>query len=84
MMDNEIKEKIRTIIAQHLGRQSSELLDDTMLTEFGLESLDAIEIVFAIEEEFGIEIPYNANDPDTFNMATLKDVSHSVKNLISG
>lgn len=83
-MENEIKEKIRTIIAEHLGRQSSELQDDTMLTEFGVESLDAIEIVFAIEEEFGIDIPYNANDPDTFNMATLKDVSQSVENLISG
>ena len=83
-MENEIKEKIRAIIAQHVRRQPSELLDDTKLTEFGVESLDAIEIVFAIEEEFGIEIPYNANEPDTFNMTTLKDVTKSVENVING
>lgn len=42
-----------------------------------MESLDGIEIVFAIEERFGIEVPFNANSSDSFNMRTIGDAIRS-------
>lgn len=54
------------------------------LDELGLESLDAVEMIFDIEEKFDIEIPYNANtnNPRT-EFETVGDVVNAVQNLVA-
>ena len=51
-------EKIRDIIAEQLGVDASEISMETNLTkDLEADSLDAVEIIMAIEEEYGLEIP---------------------------
>jgi acyl carrier protein len=53
------------------------------LAELGLESLDAVEMIFDLEEKFNIEIPYNANSSRT-EFDTVADVVRAVQNLVDG
>ena len=51
-------EKIQSIIADQLGIDEGDITSETNLTkDLEADSLDAVEIIMAIEEEFGIEIP---------------------------
>ena len=51
-------EKIRDIIADQLGVDAGEItLDTNLMKDLEADSLDAVEIIMAIEDEFGVEIP---------------------------
>ena len=51
-------EKIRDIIAEQLGAEASDItLETNLLKDLEADSLDAVEIIMAIEDEFDIEIP---------------------------
>jgi len=51
-------EKVKEIIAEELGIEEDKILLDSDLSEdLGADSLDAIELIMAIEESFDIEIP---------------------------
>jgi len=51
-------EKIRDIIAEQLGAEASDItLETNLMKDLEADSLDAVEIIMAIEDEFGIEIP---------------------------
>ena len=51
-------EKVRTIIAEQLDiSEDSITMDTDFLKDLEADSLDAVEIIMAIEDEFGIEIP---------------------------
>jgi acyl carrier protein len=54
------------------------------LEDLGLESLDAVEMIFDLEEKFDIQIPYNANtnNPRT-EFATVDDVVKAVESLVA-
>jgi acyl carrier protein len=54
------------------------------LQDLGLESLDAVEMIFDLEEKFDVQIPYNANtnNPRT-EFETVGDVVKAVQNLIA-
>lgn len=51
-----IFEKVKEIIVEQLGIDESEVKEDTSFEALGLDSLDVVEMLMAIEEEFGIEI----------------------------
>ncbi len=51
------------------------------LQELGLELIDALEMVFDLEEKFGIQIPYNANSAAT-DFATVGDVVKAIQGLV--
>jgi acyl carrier protein len=53
------------------------------LEDLGLESLDAVEMIFELEEKFDITIPYNANDSRT-EFDTVGDVVRAVSGLVDG
>ena len=56
--DKMVFEKIRNIIAEQLDVDAEDIAESTSLTkDLEADSLDAVEIIMAIEEEFGIEIP---------------------------
>ena len=84
-MADSITERVINVIAEKamLDRESVSLT--STLEELGLDSLALVEIVFAIEEEFGIEIPYNANEPQNseFDISSVGAVANSVKKLVA-
>ena len=49
-------EKVKGIIVGQLGLEESEVKEDTSFEALGLDSLDVVELLMAIEEEFGVEI----------------------------
>ena len=52
------QDKIRQIIAEQLGVKKEEVTDNAkFVDDLGADSLDTVELVMALEEEVGIEIP---------------------------
>jgi len=49
-------EKVKEIIVEQLSLDETEVKEDTSFETLGLDSLDIVELLMAIEEEFGIEI----------------------------
>jgi acyl carrier protein len=68
MADNELKEKVRKIIADRLQVDEASVTDNASFVEdLGADSLDLVELVMAFEEEFKLEIP----DQDAETMKTV-------------
>nr|YP_009397670.1 acyl carrier protein [Dipterosiphonia australica]ARW66856.1 acyl carrier protein [Dipterosiphonia australica] len=66
--DSKIFETVRNIVAQQLGVDKQLVtLEANFANDLGADSLDTVELVMAIEEEFDIEIP----DEDAEKIATL-------------
>ncbi len=74
-------DQVAEIIGKQLQRDPSEFTPDTDLEDEGVESLDVIEIVFAVEEAFHIDIPFNANDTGTAPMRTIGEIVTLVDKL---
>ena len=54
----EVAQKVKSIIAEQLGVKIEEVTDSaSFVDDLGADSLDTVELVMALEEEFGIEIP---------------------------
>lgn len=73
-------ETIAKLICEHLGSLSlNEIEPDTSLVDdLGADSLDAVEIIMAIEEEFSIEIP----DDKFESLETVQDIVDLVESLV--
>jgi len=70
MADN-IEIKVREKIAEQLGVAADEVkADSSFIEDLGADSLDIVELVMALEEEFNIEI----SDEDAEKIRTVKDV----------
>jgi acyl carrier protein len=84
----EIIDEVRQLIAKSLKIPVEKLTAETRLDEIGAESLDVIEIVFELEEKFGISIPFQANQPSgdqpqqDLPFTTIGDVAKAVKELV--
>jgi acyl carrier protein len=53
-----VDERVKKIIAEQLGVEEDEVTTEASFVEdLGADSLDTVELVMALEEEFGIEIP---------------------------
>ncbi|MBN9542386.1 MAG: acyl carrier protein [Alphaproteobacteria bacterium] len=55
---SDIKERVRKIVAEHLGVEESKVTENASFTDdLGADSLDLVELVMAFEDEFKVEIP---------------------------
>lgn len=80
---DEVATKIVDILKKNMKNPPENIALDTPLSELEIESLDLAVIVFDIEDTFGIEIPYNANE-DVEDFATVGSVVDKVKSIIDG
>ncbi|HON77380.1 MAG TPA: acyl carrier protein [Spirochaetota bacterium] len=72
-------EKIKKIIIDRLGVDGSEVtLEASFVDDLGADSLDTLELVMALEEEFGIEIP----DEDAEKLLIVKDAIEYIENKL--
>lgn len=53
-------EKLCEILSDEFGFDKSEITDETTFAELGLDSLEMVDAIMRIEEEFGVEIPDEA------------------------
>ena len=76
MSSEEILERIKAIIVEQLGvTDTSVTMEASFIDDLGADSLDIVELVMAIEEEFDIEIP----DSDAEKVVTVGDVVDYIK-----
>ena len=62
----------------------SEVHTESTLDSLGIDSVAVVEIIFAIEEEFDIMIPYNANETSSYNLdfSKVNSIVQLVMNII--
>ncbi|ABZ94991.1 acyl carrier protein [Leptospira biflexa] len=71
-------EKIKSIIVEQLGVDESEVTPEAhFINDLGADSLDTVELVMALEEEFGVEI----SDEDAEKIQTVGDVIKFIDKL---
>lgn len=64
-------EKVRDIIVDQLDADENEVtLDSSIIDDLGADSLDVVDLVMSIEEEFDVEIP----DEEVENIKTVGDI----------
>ena len=69
-MASSVEDKVKQIIVEELGVDESEVTPTaSFIDDLGADSLDTVELVMALEEGFGMEIP----DEDAEKIATVKD-----------
>ena len=55
---SDIAERVKKIVVEHLGVEAAQVKEDAkFIDDLGADSLDTVELVMALEEEFEIEIP---------------------------
>ena len=74
--------EVIAIIAKRIPGQNDVLNPADKLTELGIESIDAIDMIFDLEEKFDIEIPYNANSAQT-DFGTVGDVVRAIEQVLA-
>src|SRR5450432_502989 len=79
---DEVATKIVDILKKHMKEPRNDIGLETALTDLKIESLDLAMIVFDIEDTFGIEIPYNANE-EVEDFKTVGSVVDRVKDLMA-
>ena len=73
--------KVQEIIALQLERPLEDVTPDTKLEDLG-DSLDLIEVVYALEVAFKVDIPINAKSPDE-KLDTVRDVARIIDRLVA-
>jgi acyl carrier protein len=70
-------EKVKKIIVEQLGVEEEDIaLESSFIDDLGADSLDIVELIMALEEEFDIEIP----DSEAEKIATVGDAVDFIKN----
>ena len=76
MSSEEVFEKVKAIIVEQLGvAESAVTLEASFIDDLGADSLDIVELIMALEEEFDTEIP----DGDAEKIVTVGDVVDYIK-----
>jgi acyl carrier protein len=77
----ELEERLFTTIADQLGVEREQVKTDASFTEdLGADSLDLVELIMALEEEFGVDIP----DEDAEKIITVGDALNYLREHGSG
>lgn len=80
MSSEEIFDKVKEIIIEQLGvTESSITMEASFIDDLGADSLDIVELIMALEEEFDIEIP----DSDAEKVVAVSDVVEYIKDHVA-
>ena len=80
MAENSVKDKVLGIIADQLDLDSSEIkLDSSFVDDLGADSLDTVELVLALEEQFEVSIP----DDEAENIKTVQQAIDKIEQTLN-
>jgi acyl carrier protein len=82
---NSLADTVIAILAEQALLTPSDVSRDQSLADLGLDSLGLVEAVFAIEEAFDIQVPFNANEPGRgeFDISTVGAIIDGVQGLVA-
>jgi acyl carrier protein len=76
MADKTIEQKVKDIIVEQLGVNADQVVQEAKFIEdLGADSLDTVELIMALEEEFGIEVP----DDEAEKLVSVGDVTRYIE-----
>ena len=79
MSSEEVFDKVKEIIVEQLGVAENAVTEEaSFIDDLGADSLDIVELIMALEEEFDMEIP----DADAEKVVTVGDVVDYIKDSI--
>ena len=79
MSSEEVFDKVKEIIVEQLGVAETAITPEaSFIDDLGADSLDIVELIMALEEEFDLEIP----DADAEKVVTVNDVVEYIKDNI--
>lgn len=80
-----IKDRVIKIIAEQAVLEPSDVTMDSTLEDLGIDSLGLVESIFAIEEEFDISVPFNANEPQEsdFDISSVASIVAGIEKLVA-
>ena len=80
-----VKDKVIEIIAEQAVLEPGDVTLDSTLEDLGIDSLGLVESIFAIEEEFDISVPFNANEPteSDFDISNVQSIITGIEALIA-
>lgn len=68
--ENEILSKVKEMVASQLGKSENEINpESSFIEDLGADSLDLVELIMSMEDEFGLEI----SDEDAEKIVTVQD-----------
>ncbi len=78
----DVESKIVEILKKHMRDPPAVISSETKVSDLDIESLDLAMIVFDLEDTFGVDIPYNANE-EVEEFATIGTIAEKVRTLIA-
>lgn len=80
-----VREKVIEIIAEQAVLDVSDVKPDSSLEDLGIDSMGLVESIFAIEEAFDIQVPFNANEPEQsdFDISSVDAIVKAVEGLVA-
>ena len=77
--------KVIVIIAEQAILDPGDVTLESTLDSLGIDSMGLVESIFAIEEAFDIQIPFNANDPSDsdFNISSVSSIISGIEKLVA-
>ena len=80
-----IQDKLFSILAEQAMLEPSDVTLNSTLEDLGIDSMGVVECIFAIEEQFDITIPFNANEPEKsdFDISNVASIYAGIEKLIS-
>jgi acyl carrier protein len=81
----DMENKVIEIIAELAVLEVEDVSLDSSLDSLGIDSLGLVESIFAIEETFDIQIPFNANDPQNsdFDISSVATIIAGIQELVA-
>ena len=81
----DIGAKVIDIIAEQAILDPGDVALESTLDSLGIDSMGLVESIFAIEEAFDIQIPFNANDPSDgdFNISSVSSIISGIEKLVA-
>jgi acyl carrier protein len=84
-MTESVKDRVIRIIAEQAVLDVADVKLESTLEELGIDSLGLVESIFAIEEAFDIQVPFNANNPKEgdFDISSVAAIVKAVEGLVA-
>ena len=81
----DIGAKVIDIIAEQAILNPGDVTLESTLDSLGIDSMGLVESIFAIEEAFDIQVPFNANDPSDsdFNISSVSSIISGIEKLMA-
>ena len=81
----DIGAKVIDIIAEQAILDPGDVTLESTLDSLGIDSMGLVESIFAIEEAFDIQIPFNANNPSgsDFNISSVSSIISGIEKLVA-